>query len=308
VSPAADTGPNAEMQEHRPATARTNATDSDFAADLVRNGSIELSITDADAVAEAADVLPIGMSVYVPSPPNRDLRSNLEYLEAIQAAGLNPVPHIAARKLRSRSELEEFLQHAVSRIGVRHAMLIGGDPTEAAGPFRDSAAVLREGLLSEAGIREISIGGYPEGHRSIPGDVLLADLEAKVQMAREQGLGVEVITQFCFSPGRITKYCAMLAQRVPGVPVYTGMAGPANPVKLVRYARYCGVSVSLMALGAMGLSAARLMTHTDPTEQLQALAHYCANRADGNVVGVHLFSFGGFADTARWMHRKCCAA
>jgi hypothetical protein len=33
------------------------------------------------------------------------------------------------------------------------------------------------------------------------------------------------------------------------------------------------------------------------------LAHYCATRRASNVVGVHVYSFGGFLKSARWMHR-----
>jgi hypothetical protein len=45
----------------------------------------------------------------------------------------------------------------------------------------------------------------------------------------------------------------------------------------------------------------RLVTHTDPSEQLAAVARYCLAHASCNVVGVHLFSFGGAARTASWM-------
>ena len=50
------------------------------------------------------------------------------------------------------------------------------------------------------------------------------------------------------------------------------------------------------------LDAVRLVTHTDPGEQLSTLARYCAAHKDCNVVGVHVFSFGGVSAAAAWMN------
>ncbi len=277
----------------------------DIICDLLRNGSIELSIADDGEIAAASPLMPRDRCVFVPSPPRRSLEANLEHVGALRGAGFDPVPHLAARKLESRQQLEHFLGRAVREHAVHRALLVGGDPPQPAGPYRNSAEVLQDGILADAGIREIVIAGYPEGHNRIPGPALLADLDLKVETALKQGMGVTIVTQFCFAPARILEYCAFLAQRVPEVPVYVGMAGPTDARRLLGYARHCGVSTSLLALGAMGVKAAGLMTHTDPLEQLITLARFCASRADGNVVGAHLFSFGGFAATAGWMRDQC---
>jgi hypothetical protein len=46
----------------------------------------------------------------------------------------------------------------------------------------------------------------------------------------------------------------------------------------------------------------RIVSHTDPREQLLAVARYCEGHDACNVVGAHFFSFGGFLETARWMN------
>jgi methylenetetrahydrofolate reductase (NADPH) len=89
---------------------------------------------------------------------------------------------------------------------------------------------------------------------------------------------------------------------VPGVPVCVGMAGPTDGATLLRFAQRCGVSSSLRALREQGMGAVRLFMHTDPSEQLSAVAQYCLRQADCNVAGVHLFSFGAAAKSAAWMH------
>lgn len=61
------------------------------------------------------------------------------------------------------------------------------------------------------------------------------------------------------------------------------------------------MSASLRALKDQGMATVRLMTHTDPGEQLAAVARYCAAQTACNVVGVHLFSFGAARRAAAWM-------
>ena len=91
------------------------------------------------------------------------------------------------------------------------------------------------------------------------------------------------------------------------MPVYVGLAGPTQPRTLLRYAQRCGVSASLRALQAQGMGAVRLFTHVDPTDQLTALARHARSGSASNVVGVHLYSFGGVAATAAWMNARITA-
>jgi hypothetical protein len=46
---------------------------------------------------------------------------------------------------------------------------------------------------------------------------------------------------------------------------------------------------------------ARLLTNSDPHDQLVALARYSLQREPSNLVGVHIYSFGGAAKTAAWI-------
>ena len=269
------------------------------AVDLVAAGSLEMGAHRPHDAAAIAAVLPAGTPVYVNHLPRHRLEDSLEAIAALRAAGLEPVPHIAARRIAGRGELAAFLRAAL----VRKALILGGDEPEARGPYADGAALIRSGLLEDCGLREIGLPGYPEGHPRIPQLALQQAFGEKLALAAGHGLSAYVVTQFCFAPGRIVEYCAALARGAPGVPVYVGLAGPASAAALLRYAQRCGVSASLRALQAQGLNAVRLVTRTDPGEQLAALARYCAAHAACNVVGVHLFSFGGVTATAAWMNR-----
>jgi methylenetetrahydrofolate reductase (NADPH) len=272
-------------------------------SELLANISMEVTLREAAAIDQAAPLLPAGSCVYVPALPGQPLGRVLDVLAPIHRHGLDPVPHVAARRVASRAELLAFLAEAVARHHVHRVMLIGGDEPRPVGPFASSAELLRSGVLREAGVREIGVAAYPEGHPKIPAAELRRAFDEKRALAREQGLGLYVVTQFSFAPERIVALCSDLAHRAPEVPVYVGMPGPSDPAALLRYAQRCGVSAARRALSTLGTGIARLVAHTDPGDQLAAVVHYSDTHPDANVVGMHLFSFGGAVRTAQWVSR-----
>lgn len=277
-------------------------------AELVSCGSVEMTAHRVEDARALGELLPAGTKVYVNHLPRHSLADTLAALEALRAAGLEPVPHLAARRVASRTELKGFLERAVRAAGVQKVLLIGGDDPAPRGPWADSVALLADGALAGCGLREVGIAGYPEGHPRIPRAALERALLEKLSLAAAQGLGAYVVTQFSFAPARVVEYCAELAARAPRVPVFVGVAGPTEAATLLRFAHRCGVSASLRALRDQGMGIARLVTHTDPREQLVAVARYCLARTACNVVGAHFFSFGGAAHTASWMNRLIAAA
>jgi methylenetetrahydrofolate reductase (NADPH) len=273
-------------------------------AELVTGGSLEISPRELHRAGEVAALLPKDSCVYIPSLPGLPLSRTLEMVAALRGVGLDPVPHVSARRILDKEDFRQFLKQCVNDYGVHRVLVIGGDEPKAKGPYNDSLEVLRDGVIADAGIREIGVSGYPEGHPRIPASVLASSFAEKLALAREQGLGLYVVTQFSFAPKRVVEFCAALARAAPSVSVYVGIAGPSDPAALLRYAQRCGVSTSLRALRNLGSGIARLVVHTDPLEQVAALAGYLQGRDTGNVVGVHLYSFGGAVRTAGWMRER----
>jgi len=272
-------------------------------SELVTAGSLEISPRELHRAAEVGTILPADTCVYIPSLPGLPLTRTLDAIAAIRAAGLDPVPHVSARRIRDRDEFRDFLTKAAAQHGVHRVLLIGGDEPRPKGPYADSLQVLEQGVLKECCVREFGVGGYPEGHPRVSLNVLDRALQRKLALGREQGIGVYMVTQFCLSPQRVVDYCAGLARALPELPVYVGIAGPTDPVALARYAQRCGVSVSLRALKNLGAGIAKLVSHNDPRDQLVALARYSSLREQSNVVGVHIYSFGGAVPTASWMRK-----
>lgn len=273
------------------------------AKELLTSGSLEIGAHRPEDARRVSELLPAGTPVFVNHLPRHRLEDTLAGLKAVRAAGLEPVPHIAARRVVSAGELDEFLKRAVGEIGVRKALVIGGDVGAAAGPFADALGLIVTGTLSRRGLKEIAIATYPEGHPRIANPGLEAAFTDKVAALKAQGLGVSAVSQFTFAPHRVLELAARLARQHPDVPLYVGLAGPTSPTRLIAYAQRCGVSASLRALGTQGMAAVRLITHTDPSEQLIAIARHCASGAAPNIVGAHIFTFGGVDKAAEFMNR-----
>ena len=136
-------------------------------AELVSAGSLEISPRELHRMGEVASLLPKDTCVYIPSLPGLPLARTLEMVSALRAAGLDPVPHVSARRILDKTEFRKFLRQCVDEYRVHRVLVIGGDEPKSKGPYNDSLEVLRDGLIAEAGIREIGVSGYPEGHPRI---------------------------------------------------------------------------------------------------------------------------------------------
>jgi len=261
---------------------------------FTRSFSLEATRPSAAEILQVAAILPPATPVYVTAVPTAAPDETVAAAAALRRAGLEPVVHIAARRLESAAALENLLKRLIGEAGVGNLLVIGGD-IDAVGPFADALAVIQKGRLREAGIEEIGIGAYPEGHpRILPGR-LEASLDEKIATATAQGLRVHLVSQFSFSAERIIAWLKQL--RAGGIthPVRIGLAGPTSVPALIRYAKRCGVSASLR--GLLSGAATGLIGNVGPDRIIDALAAAQAGLGDAHP---HYFSFGGFAATARY--------
>ena len=117
------------------------------AAEMVACGSLEMGADSPEDARRIAELLPAGTPVYVNHLPRYPLEHTLKALIALREANLEPVPHVAARRVVSRAEAQAFLAKAVRLAGVTKVLLIGGDVPEPARPLCGRRRALARGFL-----------------------------------------------------------------------------------------------------------------------------------------------------------------
>jgi methylenetetrahydrofolate reductase (NADPH) len=260
--------------------------------------SLEATRPNAAEIAALADIVPRGTLLYLTAVPTQSARELITAAAALRKAGIEPVAHLAARRIASAAALQELLAGLRGEADMRQLLVIGGD-VDVPGAFADALAVIQKGRLREAGIEEIGIGGYPEPHPRIPANRVEAALDEKIAAASAHGVRVHIVSQFSFSPERILAWLKQLRACGIGKPVKIGMAGPTNVAALLRFARRCGVAASLRGL-ASGL-AGGLVGQVGP-DRIVGTFSAVTNLGD---IAPHYFSFGGTLETA---HYACEAA
>jgi methylenetetrahydrofolate reductase (NADPH) len=269
--------------------------------------SIEATRPNTAEIAQLAGILPHGTPIYFSAVPTLTREEIVTAASSLRAARLEPIIHIAARRTRSVDELQDLLSALRREADVRRLLIVGGD-VEAEGPFADALAVIQKGRLRDAGIEEIGIGAYPEGHPRIPAARLEASLDEKIASATAQGLRVHIVSQFSFSGERIIAWLKQLRAGGIAVPVKIGLAGPTSVPALIRYAKRCGVNASLR--GLMSGAASALIGNVGPDRIIDVLSDAQGELGELGELGdvqLHYFSFGGLVATARYAQEKAGA-
>ncbi len=262
---------------------------------FMRGWSLEAAHPTDLEIHALREIAPPGTHIYVPAVPHQPAARIVEAAVKLRAAGLEPVPHLAARNYADTAELEDVLRRA----GVRRALIVAGDRDQPAGPFGDALAIIESGLLQRHGIAHIAIAGYPDGHPWIAPNVLDRALSEKLGAADRAGLRVSIVTQFCFEPERILAWLRRLRESGIALPVKIGLAGPTSVAGLLRYASRCGVRASARGLMHHAGSLRGLVGHAAPDDLLRVLADAQAGGGLGDV-SPHFFSFGGVVATASY--------
>lgn len=267
---------------------------------LIDDFSIEMTGKDVPALEEAAPFIRQGTRISVTFLGNEDLAMRVTAAKAVKRLGFVPVPHVSARRLTSEAELEEFLGALKAEAAPENVFAVGGDPAEPLGPYEDSLALIRSGLLTKYGFRHVSISGYPEGHPDISTEKLWRALTDKSAALREQGLDSAIMTQFGFDVDPILSWLSEVRQRGIDAPVRIGVPGPAGVKRLLGYARRFGVASSAGIVHKYGFSLTNLLGTAGPDKFITEFAQRL-NPAEHGTVLLHFYTFGGIKATAQWV-------
>ena len=271
-------------------------------SEMLREFSLELVPKDSRLIDMAVERLQPRTVVSLTWIPGSNPMDMIAPAARLRRAGLCVMPHIGARHLQSRNQLEELAERLAGEARVERVLLIGGDRRNPAGPFDSSLAVVETGVFQRVGVSQISVAGFPEGNPHIPTDVLDEALAAKVEFARREGLQLSIVTQFCFSAHAIVTWLRRQRARGIEVPMRIGLAGPAGIVTLMRYAVRCGLGNSVHVL-TENPSFAKAAVDKGPEPLLRDIAA-SVEQPEWNrlgIAGLHFYLFGGLTRTLDWI-------
>jgi methylenetetrahydrofolate reductase (NADPH) len=244
---------------------------------------------------ERAELLPPGTGATVTASPTHGIESTIELCEGLIALGHPATPHLAAHMIRDRAHLAELLERCRSA-GIRSAFVIGGDAKDR-GEIHDGLALLR--LIEELGhpFEAVGVAGYPEGHPSIPDEVLLSSLKQK------QAHATHLTTQMSFDADAIGSWIAQIRRLGVTLPIHLGLPGVVHIRRLLQVAARIGVGGSIRYLRKnrqlFRLFFGRSFT---PERLLRSLGPTLADpKAD--VRALHLFTFNQVESTVAWQLR-----
>jgi methylenetetrahydrofolate reductase (NADPH) len=245
----------------------------------------------------ADDVLahvPRAIKVTVTASPSKGLEPTLRVAVDLVSNGYAAVPHLSARLVRDRAQLEEVMLrlHAAS---VREVFVIAGDARQQAGEFGDAAGLL--GAMGELRERfgEIGVSGYPESHQFISDETTIEAMFEKEPMA------TYIVSQISFDPEVIAGWVRRVRKRGTLLPIWIGVPGAVDNRKLLRTSMRIGLGESARFLRAHRgwLRAFALRRRYMPTELLQELAPSFADPA-ARIGGIHVYTFNELERTERW--------
>src|SRR5258706_16418837 len=267
---------------------------------LLNNYSIEMTAKDLPHLEAAADIIPRGTKIPVTFLPGETFEMRIAAAKRVRDLGFLPIPHISARRLQSREELESFLAALQREVGTNHAFVVAGDPPQPMGPFEDALSIIRTGLLAKYGIRRIGISGYPEGHTDI-GNTKLWQAKLDTQAAiLERAHDFAVVTQFTFDAEPVLAWLEQVRKAGVHALVRIGVPGPASVKRLLAFASRCGVGASTKVMKKYGMSLTKLLSAAGPDRLIEQYAARLDPATHGEVL-MHFYPFGGMRTTAEWI-------
>jgi len=103
---------------------------------LARNWSVELTPRETERFGTAVrEHVPAGTCVYITWLTGTDFAPSVAAAAKLRAAGLEPVPHLAARAIRDKDTLDDMLVRLRGEADVRQVLVIGGALREPKGSF-----------------------------------------------------------------------------------------------------------------------------------------------------------------------------
>ena len=280
---------------------RSNSSASQNQVDQILR-EVRFELMPFDSFEEEITHLPDGATIAITTSPQLGIEKTVQRSEEAAARGYDVVPHIAARYIEDRDELDEIATR-LQDVGVTDIFVPGGDREEPKGEFESAYDMLV--ALDELGheFEEVGISGYPEGHQFLEEEELIEAMDKKAPYA------TYIVTQLCFDPDKIIEWTDEIRDRGVELPVEVGIPGVMNYQRLLKISQKVGVGESVRFLkkttGVLGFVKELLGSKGkySPDNLVNGLASYIDD-PHYNIRGIHIYTFNQTPDTEDWRHGR----
>ena len=263
--------------------------------------SIEVSPKHILEKDEYIGLFPAGTQTYVTDIGTHTHEQLAEVSKRLVDAGYKPVQHIAARRLSSEAELENFIQRLTEVGGLDDVLVIAGEADRQMGPYSSAIEVMRTGILDKYGIKGIGIAGHPEGNPSAPEGEIYNILREKAEFQSETDAAMRIVTQFGFDGEAFANWAWHVKAMGIDLPIHLGVAGPAKITTLLKFAAMSGVGNSLNFLKKRAGALTALATSHSPESVVEPIEAFWQENSDGPLAQMHVFPFGGLKKSSEWL-------
>jgi methylenetetrahydrofolate reductase (NADPH) len=201
---------------------------------LLNNASIEMTCKDTEALAEAATLVAPGTDIFIALFPNQTWDDLKVAAKAVREAGLNPVPHVPARRIKDRAEVAAIAGKLTQEAGATRMLLIAGDMPKPEGAFDSTIGVLETGEFTRAGMKTLYMAGHPEGHAHMTVEQQRQYEARKVALSKELGFELKFTTQVCFESEPIIGWEKIMRANGITNTIRPGLGGPASIKTVLR--------------------------------------------------------------------------
>jgi len=246
--------------------------------------------------------LPDDATIAITTSPQLGIEKTVEKTEEAAEMGFDVVPHIAARYVEDREQLEAIAER-LEQAGITDIFVPGGDREEPAGEYESAHDLLEALAETEYSFEEVGITGYPEGHDFIDDETLAESMAQKAPYA------TYIVTQLCYDPDAVLEWVEDIRARGIELPVEVGIPGVMNYQRLMQISQKVGVGDSIKFLrkttGILGFVKQLVGSRGtyEPDELIDGLAPYVGDD-EYNIRGVHIYTFNQTPDTERWRHNR----
>jgi methylenetetrahydrofolate reductase (NADPH) len=244
--------------------------------------------------AAVLESVPRDVTLTVTASPTKGITATLDLTERLIGAGYSVVPHLAARMISGRGELEDIVTR-LKAMDVDNVFCPAGDADPPAGEYTGSLAMLEHLTQMGRPFTHVGITGYPESHPAIEDDITIQSMWDKRAHA------TYVVSNLCFDADTIRTWLKRMRRRGITLPVLIGLPGPVERAKLLTMATRIGVGQSVKFLTSHASAFARIAAPGgySPEKFLQKSTSYLGDESL-QVSGLHLFTFNQVAETEAW--------